>query len=63
MIMMKGDLKHLITLNNARDSLGNKEEVQEQLQTIEKTRKALIEFHTKASDFAQKAYNEDTNRQ
>lgn len=58
-ILIKGDLKHLNTLDNARDALGNKEEVQEQLQTIERTRKALIDFDRKAQDYASKAYNED----
>lgn len=58
-ILLRGNLKNLISLNAAREALGNSEETQEKQAIIEKVRKQLIEFNTRANDFAQKAYNDD----
>lgn len=60
LIMIKGDLKHIATLNAAREALGNGEEVQEKLGLIDRTRKALIDFDRKARDFVARAINEET---
>lgn len=59
LILIKGDLKHISTLNAARDALGNSEEVQEKQVIIEKTRNALINFDKKARDFVEKAINDE----
>jgi tetratricopeptide (TPR) repeat protein len=58
-VLLRGNLKNLITLNSAREALGNSEEVQEKQGIIEKVRKLLIDFNKRADDFAQKAYNDD----
>ncbi len=58
LVMINADLKHINTLNVARDAIGNKEEDQEKLQIMEKARKELINFDTKARDFVKKTLNE-----
>lgn len=60
LILIKGDLKHIATLNAAREALGNSEDVQEKLGLIDRTRKALIDFDRKARDFVEKAINEES---
>jgi hypothetical protein len=57
-IMREGNLQHVRTLNNARDTLGNSEEAQEKQAQIEKTKKDLIDFEKKCADFVNKTLNE-----
>lgn len=59
LIMIKADLKHIGTLNAARDGFGTSEENQEKQVIIEKTRQALIDFDKKSRDFVAKAINEE----
>lgn len=59
LIMIRGDLRHIRTLNSALESLGNAEENQEKVQIVEKTRKSLIDFDRRAQDFVSKARNDE----
>ncbi|HMP15399.1 MAG TPA: hypothetical protein PKD72_00115 [Gemmatales bacterium] len=58
-VILRGNLKNIVTLNAAREALGNSEEVQEKQAIIEKVRKQLIDYNTRVSEFAQTAYNND----
>lgn len=58
-VLLRGNLKNIITLNSASEALGNSEEAQEKQGIIAKVRKQLIDFNKRADDFAQKAYNDD----
>jgi len=61
-ILRTGNLQNLRTLLNARDTLGNSEEMQEKQALIEKFKKDLTDFNKKCEDFETKTIN-DLNKE
>jgi hypothetical protein len=58
LILMRGNTRNLATLDAAREALGNSEEAQEKQAIVEKTRKLIIDFNRRATDFVVRAQNE-----